>query len=103
MTDTLSPLTEKDFESGLVYGGHHLNEDEWGSTVTAYGHIPAAEFAAAVNAYDLELADEDSGYSAVDVEHIWLVLTERDEGGEWAARVSDADIDGAVPATMVLR
>lgn len=84
MTDmTLAPLTEEDFQTGEVYGGYHLGEDEWGSFVIAYGHLPKKKFASAVNEYDRYIApDEYELYNFTDVEHVWIVATERYEDGE---------------------
>lgn len=64
------PLTEEEFNVGsILMEGVPLSETEHGDHVFGWGHHDKDEFAAAVNAFALEMAGEEPSYSASDVRH----------------------------------
>lgn len=88
MSTKTYPLAETDFDDGcgFTFRGIPLCEDEDGSYVYAYGRLPKATYALAVNDFDAEMgADLDEPYTSEHVKHYWAVATQPHDGpdGWW--------------------
>lgn len=92
---------------GMVFAGVDLTELAEGDYIAALGHVPPAEFVAAVHAYD----EATSGgadcvpYPLGDVRHLWAITKERDEYGEWVISWDGvtSTTPGAFQVTVIYR
>ena len=104
------PLTEAEFNdsTGVTHNGIPFVESEDGDYVFAYGHRDKAQFAVAVNAYDLDMNGESTGYVASDVEHTQAVALSPADGPDgwyisWAPAFVEPSDQPSFPVTVVNR
>ena len=115
MSASLPALTAEEFNAGCGYTfrGVPLCEDENGSYVFAYGHVPARSFLWAIADYDREECGEDTCvYEPGDVRHVWAITIQHALSADgWYIRWShdsdgreiNADTPNAFPVTVVNR
>lgn len=81
-------------------------EDEDGYGVYGYGHHDKAEFATAVNRFDLVVAGldpEDCQYTAGDVKHLYAAPSPRLPEERFTWKDVTSETPGAFPLTLIYR
>lgn len=95
-------VTERDFETD--YDGERtfpFFEDENCYAIFGYGHTDRAEFAAAVNDYDVYCGNQSEGYSERDVVHTYFDAAPH-EGG-WKLVAVAEPTSRSIAATVLAR
>lgn len=94
------PLTREEFDDGCAgtYKSVGICEDESGSFMYAWGHVPPATMLAALDAYAQEMwhfSPREAEFTAADVRHRWAQTIQPPDGpdGWWISFADDITAD----------